>query len=254
MPVYYNGSLCNVMGGGREAYQILINNQKVWNYEFIGDGNWTACSATCGGGVQYQGAICKRSDGITKSQEFCNNDGIPTPTLSRTCNTHSCATIDTGSTCDVSSGGTVTSGDGGEIYCRSTCWGSRNVAGYITIPVTRGTYIYFSFTFTWYDVRQNMRMLLTSPGGASAYMTPLCVHKVSGSLQDFRIEDSQTVLLGAADGREGRGRVLWRAPLSWVGNQNGNGYGQVLFTWYYCDLRDYSGNLIHLRSSQMAII
>ena len=90
MAVYYNGSICDVHGSGREAYQILNNGNKVWTYEFVGDGNWTACSATCGGGTQYQGAICKRNDGVTKTNAFCNADGIATPTLSRPCNTQTC--------------------------------------------------------------------------------------------------------------------------------------------------------------------
>lgn len=96
MSVYYNGKLCNVYEGGREAYQIYANGKKVWNYSFVGDDNWSACSASCGGGVQYQGAICKRSDGVTKSNTICNYDGVPTPTLSRPCNTQSCVSKWTG--------------------------------------------------------------------------------------------------------------------------------------------------------------
>lgn len=83
-------------GGSTEAYQILVNNRKVWNYSFAGDGKWTNCSVSCGGGTQQQGAICQRDDGVVKEHKFCNADGIPTPTLTRPCNTHSCVVQWTG--------------------------------------------------------------------------------------------------------------------------------------------------------------
>lgn len=96
MSVMYNGISCNVYGSGREAYQIYAGGRKVWNYNFVGDGNWSPCTASCGGGTQHQGAICKRNDGTTKANNFCNSDGVGTPTLSRPCNTQPCQSIWTG--------------------------------------------------------------------------------------------------------------------------------------------------------------
>ena len=251
MAVYYNGNLCNVWGGGREAFQIYANGKKVWNYHFEGDGNWGACSASCGGGVQYQGAICKRSDGVTKTNNFCNADGVGTPTLSRPCNTHTCTTIDGGS-CDILNGGIVTSGDSGEFFTRYTCWNQPvPLTGSRTVSKVSGSYVYFVMTFSWYDVNLNLRMLMTSPGGVSnSPMQVMCTKLLSGQARTFSAADSTTVLLAAPDGNHGEGRVMFRAPLSYIG---GSTSGSASWTWTHCDLRSYSGNKCRVHQTKMGV-
>jgi hypothetical protein len=51
---------------------------------------WTACSKTCGGGLQTRAVACKRNDGVYVDQTYCNP--ATKPVLSQACNTTSCPT------------------------------------------------------------------------------------------------------------------------------------------------------------------
>jgi hypothetical protein len=212
MAVYYNGSICDVHGSGREAYQILNNGNKVWTYEFVGDGNWTACSATCGGGTQYQGAICKRNDGVTKTNAFCNADGVATPTLSRPCNTQSCNNVSCTS-CTLSSDANILIGQKSVAWSDDnsvnyTCWFGKTGNASTARPLYRNQGLYYKAVWTTYNYHgtcqwgfqyngQNYKLpvvCLNSPAGIVFYPADSYVWKCStyGGEDIFVGEESWT--------------------------------------------------------------
>lgn len=58
-----------------------------YEYNWIGTGFYSACSVSCGGGIQYEDYICQRSDGVTVSDSKCLGTE---PVVTKTCNTQSC--------------------------------------------------------------------------------------------------------------------------------------------------------------------
>ena len=186
MAVYYNGSLCNVYGSGREAYQIMHNGQKVWTYHFDGDNNWTACSAACGGGVQYQGAICKRSDGVTKTNNFCNADGVGTPTLSRPCNTQSCNNISC-SSCSLSSDANLLIGqkdvnwsnDDSRFY---TCTFNKTGSASSSRVLRRNEGLYYKAIWTTYNYHGTCQWGF-SHNGRNYKLPVVCLRSPAGIVQ-----------------------------------------------------------------------
>ena len=77
----------------RDAYQIYTKENNNWRevYQYRYDiSDWSACSVSCGGGVQTRTATCTRSDNITKDDGYCRKYGLQKPSLSQTCNTQSC--------------------------------------------------------------------------------------------------------------------------------------------------------------------
>ncbi|XP_038078928.1 ADAMTS-like protein 1 [Patiria miniata] len=57
-------------------------------------GNWTACSATCGGGQQTRSVVCQRTSILGRSRpnsgRVCRAQGLGSPEPIRACNTHGC--------------------------------------------------------------------------------------------------------------------------------------------------------------------
>lgn len=60
----------------------------VWAYTWDA-GGWGNCSRTCGGGTQTRSVTCRRNDGMTVDDRFCEAAKPPT---SQACNTHPCYT------------------------------------------------------------------------------------------------------------------------------------------------------------------
>ena len=91
-----NVTYANVSSTWRHVPQVYVNIsgtwRPVWSYYWNPLG-WGACSATCGGGIQYQTVNCTRHDGTVWDAGVCNAliGANPYPT-SQACNTHSCAT------------------------------------------------------------------------------------------------------------------------------------------------------------------
>lgn len=50
-------------------------------------GDWSSCSATCGGGTQTRSVICKNTDGSDAADNRCPT---PKPSVQQTCNTEAC--------------------------------------------------------------------------------------------------------------------------------------------------------------------
>ena len=59
----------------------------LWSYDWI-TGDWSQCSADCGGGTQTRTVACQRSDGQTVEDVFC--DAASRPAASQECNTQGC--------------------------------------------------------------------------------------------------------------------------------------------------------------------
>ena len=89
-----NVTYANVSSTWRHVPQVYVNIsgtwRPVWSYYWNPLG-WGACSATCGGGIQYQTVNCTRHDGTVWDVRVCNAliGANPYPT-SQACNTHAC--------------------------------------------------------------------------------------------------------------------------------------------------------------------
>lgn len=89
-----NVTYVNVSSTWRHVPQVYVNVsgtwRPVWSYYWNPLG-WGACSATCGGGIQYQTVNCTRHDGTVWDAGVCNAliGANPYPT-SQACNTHAC--------------------------------------------------------------------------------------------------------------------------------------------------------------------
>ena len=58
----------------------------LWSYSWYA-GNWSDCSAECGGGTQTRTVYCKRNDNVQVDDAFCSGTK---PISSQSCNTQSC--------------------------------------------------------------------------------------------------------------------------------------------------------------------
>lgn len=91
-----NVTYANVSSTWRHVPQVYVNIsgtwRPVWSYYWNPLG-WGACSATCGGGIQYRTVNCTRNDGTVWDARVCNAliGANPYPT-SQACNTHACVT------------------------------------------------------------------------------------------------------------------------------------------------------------------
>lgn len=89
-----NVTYANVSSTWRRVPQVYVNIsgtwRPVWSYYWNPLG-WGACSAACGGGIQYQTVNCTRHDGTVWDAGVCNAliGANPYPT-SQACNTHAC--------------------------------------------------------------------------------------------------------------------------------------------------------------------
>lgn len=58
----------------------------LWSYSWY-TGNWSSCSAECGGGTQTRTVYCKRNDNVQVDDAFCSGTK---PSTQQSCNTQSC--------------------------------------------------------------------------------------------------------------------------------------------------------------------
>ena len=80
----------NVNNTWRKIKNIYTNVNGVWkplwSYSWY-TGNWSNCSAECGGGTQTRTVYCKRNDNVQVDDNFCSGTK---PISSQSCNTQSC--------------------------------------------------------------------------------------------------------------------------------------------------------------------
>lgn len=79
-------SLC---AGAKPPVAQACNQQACVTYHWQ-QGGWGICSATCGGGVQYQAVTCVNSLGQTVDNSLCA--GQPAPASAQACNAQACPT------------------------------------------------------------------------------------------------------------------------------------------------------------------
>lgn len=64
----------------------------IWVYNWF-TGDWSACSASCGGGTQSRSVVCQRNDGVPKPDLFCSD--IVKPASQQVCNSQPCGELTT---------------------------------------------------------------------------------------------------------------------------------------------------------------
>ena len=82
-----------VAGAWRSVPQVYVKAGGAWRalYSYSwAVGGWGACSASCGGGVQYRTVTCARNDGVTVADEVCSKLDGAKPATSQACSTQSC--------------------------------------------------------------------------------------------------------------------------------------------------------------------
>jgi hypothetical protein len=68
---------------------VECNTQPCSTYGWF-EGNWSGCSASCGGGTMTRTVDCRRNDGAVVDEAYCA--GVAKPPVSSPCNTQACPT------------------------------------------------------------------------------------------------------------------------------------------------------------------
>ena len=81
----------NVNNSWKKLKNMYVNISGVWkplwSYSWY-IGNWSDCSAECGGGIQTRTVYCKRNDNVQVDDNFCSGTK---PATQQSCNTQSCS-------------------------------------------------------------------------------------------------------------------------------------------------------------------
>ena len=81
----------NINSSWKKIKNIYVNVndtwKPLWNYSWY-TGDWSYCSAECGGGTQTRTVYCKRSDNVQVDDSFCSGTK---PSSQQSCNTQECA-------------------------------------------------------------------------------------------------------------------------------------------------------------------
>lgn len=105
---YTRTRTCDFSGGGTASCSDCggvcsdtqaCNTQSCYTYDWL-TGGWGSCDSSCGPGTQYRVVYCRRSDGATVADGFCNSGTKPNG--SQACDSGSCCHSQTGNVCEIS--------------------------------------------------------------------------------------------------------------------------------------------------------
>ena len=153
-------------------------------------GNWSGCSATCGGGVQTRQVTCVRehagesnhgSDWMDVADTFCTRSGLAKPATSQGCNTQPCTecryTVTTGAdnygTCydtsiKITNAWTTVRGEGFFAHSSaSITWDGASVGS--TLDFNATTAVVNGYLYTRSTSKENCGNINTSIPGSTQY-------------------------------------------------------------------------------------
>ncbi len=218
-----------------------------WQYNWI-TGSWSACSAPCGGGIQTRTVTCRRNDGLTKHDIFCNDLGSK-PAVQQGCNTQACVTYETS-------------------YCTSTCqnivlstrryFNMDNSQGHLYIGSfsmgnTNGRSVLLTTYYDFHDIAINCGFSAKTTSDPTIRFLPnlctkvyrctgvLCSPDCTGNDCNTGNDDRRDAYLYYIRFSKNAKPVETRSLIQIPGNRLGNGDIIDLYIFVQ-DVRGYSGN------------
>lgn len=160
----------NVSGSWKSCINIYVKASSEWkplyNYWWA-TGDWSTCSATCGGGTQTRAVTCYRSHAANNSLDqqavadtYCTKTVSAKPATSQSCNTQTCIE------CKAQRGSASSICQRCSVRClKSDCyfvfdqaggdyfyfWGSQVGTTYNYQTLTKNGYLYTGHDRLWYD-------------------------------------------------------------------------------------------------------
>lgn len=227
-------------GSNGDIWLAYLQPSFVWSVS-----TWTACSVSCGGGVQTRTVQCLRNDGVVVQDETCIELISPKPVDQQVCNTQACIYLRT-----------VTNSD-----CGFTC-ANQPMCTYRTYNVdnTNGQYnyidsfalpnngldYYWRFPFSVHDVAIWVKLAITSSIRGMTDIPMLCADYAPKTWNPPRITSFSAYYCELSFPNEQTKGSIWimaRIPASYVGPD-----GLVNAYIYTGDRKNYSGNTVYVHN------
>lgn len=218
----------------------------IWTYSWE-VGAFGACSTSCGGGTQTRTVTCKRSDGLTKADNFCWDVGTK-PATSQVCNTQSCVVISgsgVDSSCGFDCGTTVMTG-ATTINIDYTN-GVYNYIGTFNMSPSNGRDIVWRFPFSVYDVAIWVKLAISSSIRGVTDVPMLCGWYGPTIWSPPRLTNMSSYYCDLSFPNEQRKASIWflaRIPNSYIGPE-----GNINTYIYTGERRNYSGNMMYFHNN-----